>query len=48
VEIAALPDMIRGYEDIKLRNVAAYRERVAALVAAFSAGGAVEAPVRSG
>jgi indolepyruvate ferredoxin oxidoreductase len=48
VEIAALPDMIRGYEDIKLRNVAAYRERVAALVAAFPAGDAVEAAVRSG
>jgi indolepyruvate ferredoxin oxidoreductase len=48
VEIAALPDMIRGYEDVKLRNVDAYRERVTALVAGFSAGGAVEAPVRSG
>ncbi|OZM76162.1 indolepyruvate ferredoxin oxidoreductase family protein [Pseudonocardia sp. MH-G8] len=27
VEIAALPDTVRGYEDIKLRNVAAFREK---------------------
>lgn len=33
LELAELPDLIRGYEDIKLRNVAAYRERVAALLA---------------
>ncbi|WP_427919210.1 indolepyruvate ferredoxin oxidoreductase family protein [Streptomyces sp. cg40] len=32
VELAALPDMIRGYEDIKLGNAAAYRERVAELL----------------
>ncbi|MEA2171280.1 MAG: indolepyruvate ferredoxin oxidoreductase, partial [Solirubrobacteraceae bacterium] len=31
VEVAGLPDMIRGYEDIKLDNVARYRERVAEL-----------------
>ncbi|WP_106850469.1 indolepyruvate ferredoxin oxidoreductase family protein [Blastococcus sp. Marseille-P5729] len=31
VEIANLPDMIRGYEDIKLRNVEAYRDRLATL-----------------
>ena len=31
VKLAALPDVIRGYEDIKLRNVAKYREQVAAL-----------------
>jgi len=31
VEIAALPDVIRGYEDIKLRNVERYREQAAAL-----------------
>jgi indolepyruvate ferredoxin oxidoreductase len=31
VRIAELPDMIRGYEDVKLRNVAAYRERLAEL-----------------
>jgi indolepyruvate ferredoxin oxidoreductase len=31
VATAALPDMIRGYEEIKLRNVARYREALAAL-----------------
>jgi len=31
VELAELPDVVRGYEDIKLRNVARYREQVAAL-----------------
>lgn len=31
VEIAALPDMVRGYEEIKLRNVEAYRVRRAEL-----------------
>jgi indolepyruvate ferredoxin oxidoreductase len=31
VEIARLPDLIRGYEEIKLRNVELYRARVAAL-----------------
>jgi indolepyruvate ferredoxin oxidoreductase len=31
VKLAALPDVIRGYEDIKLRNVAKFREQVAAL-----------------
>jgi indolepyruvate ferredoxin oxidoreductase len=28
-ELASLPDMVRGYEDIKLRNVDAYREELA-------------------
>ncbi|GAA4898008.1 indolepyruvate ferredoxin oxidoreductase family protein [Actinomycetospora straminea] len=32
VEIAALPDMVRGYEDIKLANVARYRARLAELL----------------
>jgi indolepyruvate ferredoxin oxidoreductase len=31
VELAETPDIVRGYEDIKLRNVARYREQVAAL-----------------
>jgi indolepyruvate ferredoxin oxidoreductase len=31
VEIANLPDEVRGYEDIKLRNVAHYRERLTSL-----------------
>jgi len=38
VEIAGLPDMIRGYEEVKLRSVRAYRERVTARVAEFPAG----------
>ena len=37
IEIASLPDLVRGYEDIKLRNVAAYRARLAELLAAFTA-----------
>jgi indolepyruvate ferredoxin oxidoreductase len=32
-EVAGLADMIRGYEDIKLRNVERFRERVAELTA---------------
>jgi indolepyruvate ferredoxin oxidoreductase len=31
VRAARLPDVIRGYEDIKLRNVEKYREEVRAL-----------------
>jgi indolepyruvate ferredoxin oxidoreductase len=34
-DIAALPDMVRGYEQIKLDNVAAYRARLAELLAAY-------------
>jgi indolepyruvate ferredoxin oxidoreductase len=37
VEIAGLPDIVRGYEEIKLRNVGAYRERMAELTAEFTA-----------
>jgi indolepyruvate ferredoxin oxidoreductase len=37
LEIAALPDMIRGYEHIKLANVRAYHEKLAGLRAAFTA-----------
>jgi indolepyruvate ferredoxin oxidoreductase len=51
VEIAGLPDMIRGYEEVKLRSVRAYRERVTALAAGFpavdAADGAHEATIRS-
>ncbi len=31
VEIAGLPDEIRGYEDIKLASIARFRERAKAL-----------------
>jgi indolepyruvate ferredoxin oxidoreductase len=31
ITVAALPDMVRGYEQIKLDNVARYRERLAEL-----------------
>lgn len=34
VEIASLPDMIRGYEEVKLANVERYRARVRELTAA--------------
>lgn len=36
VQLAALPDMVRGYEDIKLRNVERYSENLAQLRAEFS------------
>ncbi len=37
--IAALPDVIRGYEDIKLAGVERFREQAAALSAALADGG---------
>jgi indolepyruvate ferredoxin oxidoreductase len=40
VEIAALPDMIRGYEHIKLETVRAYHEKLAELRAEFATSGA--------
>ncbi|MGH3281760.1 MAG: hypothetical protein ACRDNW_21840 [Trebonia sp.] len=36
VEVAALPDIIRGYEQIKLANVRVYHEKLADLRAAFA------------
>jgi len=36
-EIAGLPDMVRGYEDIKLRNVERFRARAAELTKALAA-----------
>jgi indolepyruvate ferredoxin oxidoreductase len=38
VELVELPDLIRGYEDIKLRNVALYRKRVEAIRKRLRAG----------
>jgi len=35
VAIAALPDQVRGYEDIKLRRAAAYRAELAARLNAY-------------
>jgi indolepyruvate ferredoxin oxidoreductase len=40
IQIAALPDMVRGYEDIKLATVRAYREKLAELRAEFAAAAA--------
>ena len=37
VEIAQLPELVRGYEQIKLDNVERYRERVATLLGEFLA-----------
>jgi indolepyruvate ferredoxin oxidoreductase len=37
VRIAALPDLVRGYEDIKLATVRTYREKLAGLRAEFAA-----------
>jgi indolepyruvate ferredoxin oxidoreductase len=37
IQIAALPDQIRGYEDIKLDTVRAYHEKLAGLRAEFAA-----------
>ncbi|RSD10245.1 indolepyruvate ferredoxin oxidoreductase family protein [Amycolatopsis eburnea] len=42
VEIASLPDAVRGYEDIKLGNVAAYRAALAEALKRF------RAPVKAG
>ncbi|MGW4873138.1 indolepyruvate ferredoxin oxidoreductase family protein [Streptomyces chartreusis] len=35
VQIASLPDMVRGYEEVKLRNVEAYRARLVELTEQF-------------
>ena len=45
VEIAGLPDMIRGYEEIKLRHVADYRALLATLKSNFARTGT--APTRT-
>lgn len=41
VALAALPDMVRGYEDIKLASVERYHARLAELLAEFAAAGLV-------
>lgn len=45
LQVAALPDLVRGYERIKLANVRTYHERLAELRAAFAASTA-PAPAR--
>jgi indolepyruvate ferredoxin oxidoreductase len=44
VAIAELPDMIRGYEDLKLRRVDEYRDRVAAALRGYAGEPAVVHP----
>jgi indolepyruvate ferredoxin oxidoreductase len=44
VAIAELPDMIRGYEDLKLRRVDEYRDRVAAALSGYAGEPAVVHP----
>jgi indolepyruvate ferredoxin oxidoreductase len=36
LQIAALPDVVRGYESVKLANVSLYHERLSALMADFA------------
>ncbi|WP_311931651.1 indolepyruvate ferredoxin oxidoreductase family protein [Microbispora sp. H11081] len=43
-EIAALPDLIRGYEGVKLARVAEFRDRAAALLARLDDPALVEVP----
>jgi indolepyruvate ferredoxin oxidoreductase len=38
IELAELPDVVRGYEDIKLRNLERYRARAAELQARIARG----------
>jgi indolepyruvate ferredoxin oxidoreductase len=45
LQVAALPDMVRGYEEIKLATVRAYHEKLAELRAEFAASTS-PAPVR--
>ncbi|OKJ72755.1 2-oxoacid ferredoxin oxidoreductase [Streptomyces sp. TSRI0107] len=46
VQIASLPDMVRGFEEVKLRNVEAYRARLRELTERFDSGPG-EGPARS-
>ena len=36
LEVAELPDVVRGYEDVKLRNAAWFREQIAGLLAGLA------------
>jgi indolepyruvate ferredoxin oxidoreductase len=48
IELARLPDTIRGYEDIKLRSIAAARGRAAALLGSDAVSPAPVGPTRRG
>jgi indolepyruvate ferredoxin oxidoreductase len=43
VKVARLPDMIRGYDEVKTGNVDLYREQLRTLLEQFSAGQAADA-----
>lgn len=42
VELAKAPDGVRGYEDVKMRNIESYRRRCAELMAATGDEGGAE------
>ncbi|PXY18756.1 indolepyruvate ferredoxin oxidoreductase family protein [Prauserella flavalba] len=46
VELAELPDVVRGYEDIKLRNVAVFRDRAATLLRQIAGAPAATGPAQ--
>ncbi|MFD0888476.1 DUF6537 domain-containing protein, partial [Streptosporangium algeriense] len=46
LELAELPDVVRGYEHVKMRNVAAYRASAASLLARLSGGREPGSPER--
>ncbi|SFO55862.1 indolepyruvate ferredoxin oxidoreductase [Actinomadura madurae] len=43
-EVAALPDMVRGYEEVKMRNVELYRAEVARKLAGLDSSGRIASP----
>ena len=47
-KLAALPDMVRGYGDLKLANVAKFRERLAGSLSALAIGNAKSGEPRQG
>ncbi|MGW6425073.1 indolepyruvate ferredoxin oxidoreductase family protein [Nocardia sp. NPDC055053] len=44
IEIAELPDIVRGYEEIKIRNTGAYRKQLAGLLVQFTTPAAATSP----
>jgi indolepyruvate ferredoxin oxidoreductase len=47
LELLELPDLVRGYEEIKLRNVVLFRKRAQALRKCLEAGRPAPAPITS-